>query len=252
MHPSQFNDLGVSYFANKQYHLAILAFTESLTQAIDVHPSQLSSGRAAIPSDNGQYNSMTNGQQNAVVYAARSDSFQHQANQQKNYSNQGSNLRFKVEEDDWVVQDTYCNEIIYIFSKLYDVSGCDSQAQCNIRCMFNLAVTHHRLGLLDNMPKYHLTQAARVYRLAHDHMMADDTRLTCPVMFMAILNNLGHIHLELGEWEHAHMYFENLLTTLLYTSMQGHGRSMNDDVQDYFFSNVTNMVLEPGQLAAAA
>ena len=95
-------------------------------------------------------------------------------------------------------------------------------------------------------------QAATIYRLAHGHMMADDTRLTCPVMFMAILNNLGHIHLELDEWEHAHMYFENLLTTLLYTSMQGHGLDINDDIQDHFFSNAMNMVLETRQFAPAA
>jgi tetratricopeptide (TPR) repeat protein len=116
--------------------------------------------------------------------------------------------------------------------------------------IFNLALSYHWKGIHECSPFY-LRTAVRAYEIAYSQLTSDKA-CVCPIMLVAILNNLGEIHQRLGHTTRARRCFEHLLTALEVFVTFGAYFNLNDDLKDRFFSNVIHLILRDPQYAPAA
>jgi tetratricopeptide (TPR) repeat protein len=228
-----FNDMGISYYKAGQIELAIYAFTEALSQTRKIM-SESSKPEAPM---NSHYSS-----EEPVV--------------QEKVSDFCDDSSMEIGDDEWMVQaTTSCDTAIFVFGRVCEISHDESDhsltlAQCGLRYMFNLALSHHRLGV-EEQSQPHLDKASRVYGLAYSLLTTEEGG-GCPVMLAAIVNNLGHVHLLEGNMDKAQRCFEHLLMALMFVTV-GSSIRLSDELHEGFFSNVMNMVLaDQRKLAPAA
>ncbi len=113
------------------------------------------------------------------------------------------------------------------------------------KILFNIALSHHRLGLETGCDAGILHKAVKMYSLAHSLLTSQSTG--CPAMLSAILNNLGLVHNILGNLEMASQCFQHLLMVLMCEHVQ-----LNDQLRDQLFQNVLPLILSEQVLAPAA
>jgi tetratricopeptide (TPR) repeat protein len=121
-------------------------------------------------------------------------------------------------------------------------------------CVFNLALCHHLSGLIISSP-FFLRKAIKLYEQAYGMLMQEDEMDT--TLFLAVVNNLGRIHSQLGDSMKAIKYSEHLLATLMYVTdnykLNGIKSSDEDAVLcESCFSNVMHLVLRDSRIASAA
>jgi tetratricopeptide (TPR) repeat protein len=234
MQPSsiKFNDMGIVYYKSGQMDLAVYAFTEALNQTRSILASNEAS-KNATPSNRRNVSSAqeTMLQDNGKVADAQE------------YSSM----------DIWDTEWTPCGasfDDFFVFGRVFQIphDGKLSLAECGLRSMFNLALTHHRRGAqvhsLTNLEK-----AAKLYRLAYSLLTSE--KADCPIMLPAIVNNIGHVHRLLGHVEKARRCFQHLLMALMFVTV-GSSVRLPEDLQERFFSNVMHMILSDRRLAPAA
>ncbi len=119
--------------------------------------------------------------------------------------------------------------------------GCEAAT----KILFNIALSHHRLGLETGYDVSILHKAVKMYSLAHALLTSQGTG--CPAILSAILNNLGHVHHILGDLEMASQCFQHLLMVLVCEHVQ-----LNDQLRDQLFQNVLPLILAEQVLAPAA
>jgi tetratricopeptide (TPR) repeat protein len=229
-----FNDMGISYYKAGKMDLAIYAFTDALSQTRKIIAETSSKPDAPL---NSHYS--TEG-----------------PDVQEKVSDFCDDSSMEIGDDAWMIQTTTsCDTAIFVFGEICEIShdGSDHSltlAQCGLRCMFNLALSHHRVGV-EEQSQPHLDKALRVYGLAYSLLTTEEGG-GCPVMLAAIVNNLGHVHLLEGNMDKAQRCYEHLLMALMFVTV-GSSIRLSDELHEGFFSNVMNMVLtDQRKLAPAA
>jgi tetratricopeptide (TPR) repeat protein len=114
--------------------------------------------------------------------------------------------------------------------------------------LYNLALCHHLYALSseDNSQKK-LQKALSLYELAYTLQRTDDTKATV-LQNMAIVNNLGHIHAALQNFECSMQCFDNLLSTIMLVKDSGE----QVEQMDGFLSNVMNLMNNTSCITLAA
>ena len=121
--------------------------------------------------------------------------------------------------------------------------------------LFNLALAHHLSAKKAKRQQRRasltrLEKAARLYELASHLEQKRFTNGTNPLFMMAIVNNLGAIHHELNERENAQLFFQHLLSTMLFITEYSNGEEkekvVSEDVNEIFFNNVMHLIFQGG------
>lgn len=115
--------------------------------------------------------------------------------------------------------------------------------------LYNLALTHHLSALDQPEPEPFLRKALSLYELAYAIHVSEHVELTI-LQSMAIVNNLGHLHRQLGDQKKSQQCFETLLTTLMLVKDCGENESHH--LLDGFMSNVISLILCRPKPAEAA
>ena len=114
--------------------------------------------------------------------------------------------------------------------------------------LFNLALAYHLLGIEHDNQRA-LQKALRLYELSYTVHIKEDLTLTA-LQALAIVNNLGHVHRELGNLDNSRQCFENLLSSLMYVQISIDEETMQH--VDGFTTNAVSCILECPKSAAAA
>jgi tetratricopeptide (TPR) repeat protein len=228
----QFNDMGIAYYKSGQMDLAVYAFTEALNQTRHTLASDEASKRATLSNRH----AVSSTQETILQDNGKAADTQE-------YSS------MDIWDTEWLPCRASFDDF-FVFARVFQIpnDGKLSLAECGLRSMFNLALTHHRRGAqVDSLTN--LEKAAKLYGLAYSLLTSEEAG--CPIMLAAIVNNLGHVHRLLGHVEKAHRCFQHLLMALMYVTV-GSSVRLKDDLQQRFFSNVMYMVLNDMRLAPAA
>ena len=83
--------------------------------------------------------------------------------------------------------------------------------------IFNIALTHHLYAEQCHDRSKSLKKAYRLYELAYEALRCEEEQTSPNILFMlATVNNLGLIHDELNNNEKSKMYFEHLMSILMF------------------------------------
>lgn len=115
--------------------------------------------------------------------------------------------------------------------------------------LYNLALTHHLSALEGPVSMKKLRKALSLYELAYTVQVTEDIQLTV-MQTMAIVNNLGQIHVAMSNSDKADQCFQHLLSTLMYLSDCDDRQSIEQI--DGFMSSVMPLILGGSKLAPAA
>jgi hypothetical protein len=129
--------------------------------------------------------------------------------------------------------------------------------EASVAIMFNLALSHHLNALLGSsfqgatLGVSTLEQAISLYELAYTVQMQEDAELNVEFA-MAIINNLGHIHRQMGDKEKAAKCFGHLLSTMCFLQSFGGGQAANTPCQtEIFLYSISHLILQDTASAAA-
>lgn len=114
--------------------------------------------------------------------------------------------------------------------------------------LFNLALAYHLRGLATECQRT-LRKALRLYEMAYTVHIKEDLTLTA-LQAMAIVNNMGQIHAELGSSENSQECFQSLLSTFMYVQGAAHEEARNH--MDGFVTNVLSFGIQGAKSAPAA
>lgn len=105
--------------------------------------------------------------------------------------------------------------------------------------ILNLAMAHHVSGIQNNNNRQKLQKAIQLYELAHRLQMEE--RISSPRATMIISNNVGEIHLAVGNVNKHHMCAQHLLsTTMFMVDCQG---NISRAEMEGFFRNTSHLIL---------
>jgi tetratricopeptide (TPR) repeat protein len=128
--------------------------------------------------------------------------------------------------------------------------------EMSVIIMFNLALALHLSGL-ENQHRRRLEKALSIYEYAFQIQTQEHVDLS-DIFPLVILNNLGHIHTLLQNYEMAEMWFQDLLSSMLYIldqqSME-RPREENKTLSSCWtglLSNVTDLIFRASSAASAA
>jgi hypothetical protein len=138
-----------------------------------------------------------------------------------------------------------------IFSKpmVIPKSGFCSNEQYQFIILYNLALSYH-LFSVEHQNGVMLEAALRLWTLVYKFHWNDDLGLL-PIHTCAILNNLGHVYLLVGDAKASRECHENLLCALL-VLQRSEDSSFPGCNTDCFFRSVTPLVLKDSKAACAA
>ena len=122
---------------------------------------------------------------------------------------------------------------------------------------FNLALAFHGFGMQQSQNlaerREILEKAASLYTLAQKITLAEEsTHSDISFFLLAIVNNIGQIHRDLGQFGQADMYFDKALTLLMYWNDCNDWRVEDSALVQGFIGNTTHLVLKTSVTAKAA
>jgi hypothetical protein len=133
-----------------------------------------------------------------------------------------------------------------------------SRVMVSVAIVFNLALAHHFLALEQaegsKSEVLFLRKALKFYEYSFNLVRTQHAKTSSSLLLMATINNSGHIHMILGEEEHAGTCFRNLfsiLTCLGYCCYGGHG-GQGSAVEVFFRTTSQYMVRDGLNCTAAA
>lgn len=115
--------------------------------------------------------------------------------------------------------------------------------------LYNLALTHHLSAVDGSLCMKTLRKALSLYELAYAIQSTEELELSV-LQTMAIVNNIGQIHIALGQEKEAKSCFEHLLSTIMFVSDCGGIDSMEN--LDGFMCNVMSLIFKGSSAAPAA
>ena len=118
----------------------------------------------------------------------------------------------------------------------------------SIMLLYNLALIHHLHGL-ESSESARLHKATALYELAYSVQINEDLSVST-LHTIAIVNNLGQIHEQLGEMARSHQYFRHVLTALMYAQNTGDKEVALHQVG--FVTNVLPLIFPQTKPAPAA
>ena len=135
------------------------------------------------------------------------------------------------DEDD--VQDTpyIYRRLIRVTESSIDVTSKESLMVLSATVVFNLALAHHLAAADGTVSQYKgivtvmsherrvkfLKKAVTLYELAYN-LNQDSITSMNPLFMMAIVNNMAVVHLSMCQYEKAQVYFQHLLSTIMFFS----------------------------------
>ena len=143
--------------------------------------------------------------------------------------------------DEWMVKITSSNEDdteIYqhpIQIPYNMITDADTSGLVSTAITFNLALANHLNGLRTENKSW-LSTASRLYEYGFSLERIRGNSFVSPFFLMAVLNNLGHIHMANREIDRSQKCFRQLLSTLIYlTQIKG----FNPKDLEMFYGNTT-------------
>lgn len=115
--------------------------------------------------------------------------------------------------------------------------------------LYNIALTHHLMAIQDVNCTRKLLKAKHLYELVYSIQINEELEIS-PLQSMAISNNLGQIHLSLGDEERTRSCFEHLLSTIISLNACGEQDSVAN--LDGFIGNVLLLFVKSSPTAPAA
>lgn len=115
--------------------------------------------------------------------------------------------------------------------------------------LYNIALTHHLIAIQDVNCTTKLLKAKSLYELAYSIQINEGFEIS-PLQAMAISNNLGQIHLSLGDRAKSRSCFEHLLSAIVSLNACGEHDSVGSI--DGFIGNVLMLFLMSSPTAPAA
>lgn len=123
-----------------------------------------------------------------------------------------------------------------------------SAVKISVILTYNLALTNHFKAIESNSMDA-FERALTLYELVHNFQIQEDMEL-CILHSLALVNNLGHVHLALNNAHRSKECFEYLLETLMFF-VEG-GECQKYDAMQAFFRSTIHLILKEKVVAAAA
>ena len=167
-----------------------------------------------------------------------------------------SKLSPHSQEVDCSLRETVCDDKPFIFRHplvipdhaAEDCSYSKYFVKMSFIILYNLALTHHLSGSTNLYSVRKLRKALSLYELAYTIQMTEEIQLSV-LETMAIVNNLGQIHLALGNEAKAEQCFRHLLSTLMFVGDYGESSSIAQ--LEGFFCSCTHLILKDSTAGAA-
>lgn len=115
--------------------------------------------------------------------------------------------------------------------------------------LYNIALAHHLIAIQDVNCTRKFLKAKALYELVYSIQINEELEIS-PLQSMAISNNLGQIHLSLGDEERSRSCFEHLLSDIV--SLNACEESDSVGNLDGFIGNVLLLFLKSAPTAPAA
>jgi len=115
--------------------------------------------------------------------------------------------------------------------------------------LYNLALSQHLKALALNCCPKRFQKAVALYELAYQVQVNEDIDLSF-LQVMALLNNLGQVHLALGNQKKSRHCFQNLLSTMMFVNHCGERGA--SQYMDGFLGNILPLILGSAKAAPAA
>jgi hypothetical protein len=148
------------------------------------------------------------------------------------------------DQDHFLYQDA-----IFIPNELGNSLGRRERSMVSCMIIFNLALVHHLSAMwaIDSDPSSNLRRALKLYELAFNLQREELVEIN--VLFvLAVTNNVGMTHRQLGDEEPAKTCFQSVLSTLMYLADRHQAYCFP---LDGFFIN-TRSLISKGSVAPAA
>ena len=115
--------------------------------------------------------------------------------------------------------------------------------------LYNIALAHHLIAIQDANCTNKLLKAKSLYELVYSIQTNEELEIS-PLQSMAISNNLGQIHLSLGDEDKSRSCFEHLLSAIISVNACGEHEYVGN--LDGFIGNVLLLFLKSAPTAPAA
>jgi hypothetical protein len=140
---------------------------------------------------------------------------------------------------------------IHLSSTVFD---CEIEQCEKLSCViiYNLALAHHLRAMEEQNEtsrQSHLHKALTLYEHAHQILVSEDEIHVSLLHSMAIACNLGHVHHMTGNEPASQVYFQHLLSAILYVVDCGEGGKLK--LLDGFFCNVMSLIASVSSAPAA-
>lgn len=130
-----------------------------------------------------------------------------------------------------------------------DIQSLRDNVKLSFVILYNIALTHHLLAIQDVNCTQKLLKAKSLYELVYSIQMNEELEIS-PLQSMAISNNLGQIHLSLGDEDKSRSCFEHLLSAIISINACGEHDSVGN--LDGFIGNVLLLFIKSAPTAPAA
>ena len=175
----------------------------------------------------------------------------------------------EVDDDDF---NTACEESFFIHrtplpisstTSTFDTASGDFQAALSAVLCWNLSLSHHISGLDTTCTKSAratLETALKLYSLTHKLIQqvhhsssSSENSTTLLLLLMAVSNNMGQIHMKLGETQAANLCFQRVLNSLLIAKeCEGGIWEDSHSILQRFFQNALHLVVLKDSFTATA
>jgi tetratricopeptide (TPR) repeat protein len=138
---------------------------------------------------------------------------------------------------------------MYISAHQQDMQSFRDNVKLSFVILYNIALAHHLIAIQDANCKGKFLKAKSLYELVCSIQINEELAIS-PLQSMAISNNLGQIHLSLGDEVKSRSCFEQLLSTIIsFNAYEEHDSIGN---LDGFIGNVLLLFFKSAPTAPAA
>lgn len=180
----------------------------------------------------------------------QSPSEQHQEQEQRN--------KMSIVVDQFEEQDYYEEDKDFIYRRpirtVSDIPQEEEMYVMSVILVFNMALTHHLIGLRtnnkSNEEQKQLRGALKLYELVFCMQMKSDVLCMSTTCTLALMNNSAQIYKSINRQRKATKYFKHLLSSLMMMVEKGEADTLQE--LDGFLYNVTSRFILTKRAAPAA